>query len=109
MVGTLGVIAARAHTATQAITAGAVGTVGGGLSGFISKTFNTTYKETLAQNNAYFHEPVVMARLLAAERLLAEYGDDKAEKGKALTAMITAAVAFDIGSVPTPPTIADGS
>ncbi len=96
----LGIIAARADTTSQAIAAAAVGTVGAALAAYGNRTFNSTYSKALGRSTAFFHEPVVTARLLA-ERLLAEYGDDDtAERAKALTIMISAAVAFDVGQVP---------
>jgi hypothetical protein len=91
----LGVTAAIADTTTQSVAAAAVATVGAALAAYTGRTFNRNYAKALARSTTFFHEPVVMARLLAAERLLAEYGDRDDERAKALTAMVQAAVSFD--------------
>jgi hypothetical protein len=99
LVGLMGWAAANADSGSQAASAAAVGVVGAALAAFISRTFSATYSKTLARSTAFFHEPVVMARLLAAERLLDEYGPGgEQERFKAVTAMISAAVAFDVGT-----------
>lgn len=97
----LGIAAASADTTSQAIAAATVGSVGAALAAFTSRTFNSTYTKALARSSAFFHEPVVASRLLAAERLLAEYAEeDGLERAKAITAMITAAVDFQLGQIP---------
>jgi hypothetical protein len=103
LVAAIGVSAAFAPTKTQSIAAAAVGAVGAALAAYIGRTFNSTYSRALQRSGAFFHEPVVMARLLAAERLLSEYGDsDSVARAEALSTMISAAVNFESGAVPDP-------
>ncbi len=97
----MGLLAAQADDAAQAAAPAVVATLGAALAAYIGKTFNNTYTQTLVRSMAFFHEPLVMARMLAAERLLDEYGpENQEERAKALTVMISAAVAFDVGRVP---------
>lgn len=97
----MGVLAAQADDAAQAAAPAVIATLGAALAAYIGKTFNNTYTQTLVRSMAFFHEPLVMARMLAAERLLDEYGpENEAERAKALTVMISAAVAFDVGRLP---------
>ncbi len=101
LVAAIGISAAFVPSKTQSIAAAAVGAVGAALAAYIGRTFNSTYTKALQRSSAFFHEPVVMARLLAGERLLSEYGDaDSAARAQALTTMIGAAVNFESGAVP---------
>ena len=65
-----GVIAAQATSPAAAISAGAVGVVGGGLSAYIGSTFMKAQSEATAQLRQFFLQPVEFARLLGAERLI---------------------------------------
>jgi hypothetical protein len=98
----LGLVAAKSSDSTQTISAAAVATVGAALAAYISQTFNSTYARSLAQSASFFHEPVVLARLLAAERLLDRFGSSDDERAMALTMMIKAAVSFDLAEAPKP-------
>jgi hypothetical protein len=73
----IGVFAAISHGGTTTkVTAGVLTGIGGALSGYISKTYLTIYKETLAQLNRYFEQPLVASYVLTAERLAATLPDD---------------------------------
>jgi ABC-type multidrug transport system fused ATPase/permease subunit len=72
-----GVIASQATSPTAAISAGAVGVVGGGLSAYIGSTFMKAQSEATAQLSQFFLQPVEFARLLGAERLIESLGPDQ--------------------------------
>jgi hypothetical protein len=93
----LGIVAGFAASSVQSIVAGAAATVGAALAAFISKTFQTTYSQALRQRMTYFDEPVVMARLLAAERLVQQL--EGAPRSEALLTMVRAAVMEPSASV----------
>jgi hypothetical protein len=82
----VGIVAARADTVAGAVSAGAVGVIGGGLSAYISSTFMKAQADAGAQLRQFFFQPVEFARVLAAERLLE--GMDDADRSKARSAMI---------------------
>lgn len=65
-----GVIAAQAPSTAGAISAGAVGVVGGGLSAYIGATFMKSQSEASVQLREFFLQPVAFSRLLEAERLV---------------------------------------
>jgi len=46
------------------------------LSGYLSKTYLTLYKEAIGQLNRYFDQPVLNGYYLAAERLVGKLGDE---------------------------------
>lgn len=85
----VGFIAARATTTAGAVSAGAVGVIGGGLSAYISATAMKTQSEANQQLREFFFQPVEFARMLAAERLL-EAIHDEAERSRTRSTMITA-------------------
>ena len=59
VVGSLGVVAARADSTTSAAIVGGVAAVGAALSGYIGHTFQSTYERALMPRMTYFAEPVV--------------------------------------------------
>ncbi|WP_405925189.1 hypothetical protein [Streptomyces sp. NBC_00035] len=59
----------RTNPADVKIFAAAMGTVGGAMTGYLSKTYLAVYRETLSQLNRYFDQPVTNGYFLAAERL----------------------------------------
>lgn len=65
-----GVIAAQAPSTAGAISAGAVGVVGGGLSAYIGATFMKSQSEASVQLREFFLQPVEFSRILEAERLV---------------------------------------
>jgi len=88
----LGIVAATAaRSAIQAIVTGGVSAVAAALAAFIGSTFQSTYSQSLRQRMAYFDEPVVMARLLAGERLVTKL-DESSAKTDAIQRIIQAAV-----------------
>lgn len=66
----VGIIASQATSPIAAISAGAVGIVGGGLSAYIGATFMKSQAEASAQLRQFFMQPVEFSRILGAERLL---------------------------------------
>jgi hypothetical protein len=70
LVVVVAVLAAQATSPTAAISAGAVGVVGGGLSAYIGATFLKSQAEATAQLRQFFLQPVEFSRLLGAERLI---------------------------------------
>lgn len=72
-----GVIASQASSPTAAISAGAVGVVGGGLSAYIGATFMKSQSEATAQLRQFFLQPVEFARVLGAERLIESLDKDQ--------------------------------
>ncbi|MFD6296852.1 hypothetical protein ACFWFU_18770 [Streptomyces sp. NPDC060235] len=46
------------------------------LSGYLSKTYLSLYKESIGQLNRYFDQPVLNGYYLAAERLVGQLGED---------------------------------
>lgn len=46
------------------------------LSGYLSKTYLTLYKESIGQLNRYFDQPVLNSYYLAAERLIGKLGEE---------------------------------
>ncbi|CCH34780.1 hypothetical protein ABZ816_29525 [Actinosynnema sp. NPDC047251] len=74
------VIAAFSRSIGGAIAAGAIGTAGAGLAGYLGKTFLRTQEKTSNQLQSYFGQPLVFSQYLAAERLLDMLdGEQKAE------------------------------
>lgn len=56
---------------TTKVVAGGLAAIGTALSGYVSRTFLTTYRSALVQLNWYFEQPLVNSYLLTAERLTA--------------------------------------
>ncbi|MFJ6416475.1 hypothetical protein [Paeniglutamicibacter sp. NPDC091659] len=71
-----GVLAANASTISGAISAGAVGAVGAGLSAYIAATFIKSQSESSQQLREFFLQPVEFARMLSVERLIESLGED---------------------------------
>ena len=65
-----GIISAQAPSTAGAISAGAVGVIGGGLSAYIGATFMKSQSEASIQLREFFLQPVAFSRLLEAERLI---------------------------------------
>jgi hypothetical protein len=66
----LGAIAAFAVNGTASIAAAAVGVAGAAMSAYIGATFVKTQQASSAQFRQFFQQPVEVARILAAERLI---------------------------------------
>lgn len=88
----LGVSAARATEAVQAVVAGGAATVAGALSAYIGRTFQSMYAHALRQTMTYFSQPVVASRLLAGERLVSRI-HDTGVRDDALLEIVRSAVA----------------
>jgi len=73
----VGVIASQASSPVGAISAGAVGVVGGGLSAYIGATFLKSQAEATAQLRQFFLQPVDFSRVLGAERLIENLEKDQ--------------------------------
>lgn len=86
-----GFIASQATSPTAAISAGAVGVVGGGLSAYIGATFMKSQSEATAQLRQFFLQPVEFARVLGAERLI-ETLDDKNQKAEAVQRIVSSMI-----------------
>ncbi|MFJ4781814.1 hypothetical protein [Streptomyces sp. NPDC088794] len=52
------------------------------LSGFLSKTYLTLYKEAIGQLNRYFDQPVLNSYYLAAERLIVKLGPESQDEAR---------------------------
>ena len=59
---------------------GLLSTVGGAVSGYITRTFLDVHKLSLAQLNHYFGQPVLNDHILMAQRLADESGDPQTRK-----------------------------
>jgi hypothetical protein len=59
---------------------GLLSTVGGAISGFITKTFLDVHKLSLTQLNRYFQQPVVNDHILMAQRLAEDSNDPETKK-----------------------------
>jgi hypothetical protein len=64
------VAAAAGESTAASISAGLVGVAGGGLAGYIGRTFMRLQESAAVQLRAYFSQPLEFSRLLGAERLL---------------------------------------
>ncbi|HZB39319.1 MAG TPA: hypothetical protein VE487_00055, partial [Ilumatobacter sp.] len=74
-------IAAAVSTSTAgSIAAGAIGVIGGGLSGFIAATFLRLQEASAVQLREYFVQPVVFLQFLAAERLVRQLSADNRDE-----------------------------
>ncbi|MER5467381.1 hypothetical protein ABZX90_03135 [Streptomyces sp. NPDC002935] len=82
---------------------GALGTVGAALSAYLSKTFLYLYKESQAQLNRYFDQPVLNGYYLTAERLVDGISDDNkdATRRQIISQVLEASTL--VGSNPTEP------
>jgi hypothetical protein len=85
------IIAARTTNPIAAISAGAVGIVGGGLSAYIGATFMKSQSEASAQLRQFFLQPVELSRVLGAERLLEKLPRD--QKSEAVQQIIKSMMA----------------
>jgi hypothetical protein len=68
-------------TETVALAAGGIiSAIGGGVGGFITKTFLDVHKLSLNQLNRYFKQPVINDHILMAQRLADECNDPETKK-----------------------------
>ncbi|MFI5732775.1 hypothetical protein ACIA49_21845 [Kribbella sp. NPDC051587] len=84
-------LAILAPTAVAAGAAGALGLAGGGLAGYIGRTFMRTQESAAAQLRAYFSQPLEFSRFLAAERMLT-FIEEPVKRGTATVTVISALV-----------------
>lgn len=66
----IGMFAAFSSNGTAAIAASVIGVAGAALSGFIGHTFLRSQAEASKQLRQYYEQPLDLARILSAERLL---------------------------------------
>lgn len=92
----MGMMAANANSTASAISAVAVGIVGGALSAYIGATFMKSQSETTKQLGTFFMRPVAFSQLQGAERLLEHLEPE--QKSEAIKAIITSSM-----QSPTPP------
>lgn len=64
------IVAALGRSTVGSVSAGLVGLAGGGLGAYIGGTFMRLQENAATQLRAYFSQPLVFSRFLAAERLL---------------------------------------
>ncbi|NEA34988.1 hypothetical protein [Streptomyces sp. SID13031] len=69
------VLSILAKSPTAAGIAGALGLAGGGLAGYLGRTFMRTQEAATAQLREYFAQPLEFSRYLAAERILESIAD----------------------------------
>lgn len=93
--GIIGVVAwqaADARTTGGAVAGGAVGAVVGALAAYVNRTFQRIHREATSRLSAYFAQPLLLTRLLAAERLLQRLDGDAADEGAILIIKASLAV-----------------
>ncbi|MEU1292117.1 hypothetical protein ABZ439_06745 [Streptomyces sp. NPDC005840] len=83
-------VAVKASTTTGAIVAGGLGAVSAALAGYVSRTFVKSQETAASHLRAYFDQPLMFSRFLAAERLLQDGSMDEAKRAEALSALVLA-------------------
>lgn len=77
VLGALATFGRLTNGSAETYTAGALTSLGTLLSGFVARTFLTTYRDSLSQLNFFFEQPLVSSYLLTAERLSSQVSAGK--------------------------------
>lgn len=80
------------------VAGGLLATVGGAISGFISKTFLDVHKLSLTQLNTYFQQPVINDHILMAQRLADDVDDLETRKKAYETIIVSISGLIDVKS-----------
>ncbi|MEV7240863.1 hypothetical protein AB0N92_06330 [Streptomyces sp. NPDC093248] len=86
-------VAVKASTTAGSVVAGGLGAVSAALAGYVSRTFVKSQEAAASHLRAYFDQPLMFSRFLAAERLLQDGGLAEEKRAEVLGALVLAMAA----------------